>query len=269
LDCDLDFPATATTGSTGFPGCEANGEVSSAIKQTLLRGPVWVSQVGYTLSYNTLDNIRNPTGGLLTEIKQDFAGVGGDVKFLKTSGEARYYYNLFGDVVAVGRAQAGNVTPWGGQSVRIFDSYFGGPWLVRGFAPNGFGPRDLTVGTTHDNVGGKMFWGASLEVQSPIPNLPKDIGLKAALFADVGNVWDYGGPKTFSPPIFPNTLCGHGGDPTNCTGPAESMTPRSSVGVGLIWDSPFGPLRIDYAVALTKEKYDVTQAFRFGGGTKF
>jgi outer membrane protein insertion porin family len=153
--------------------------------------------------------------------------------------------------------------------VRIFDSYFGGPWLVRGFAPNGFGPRDLTVGTTHDNVGGKMFWGASLEVQSPIPNLPKDIGLKAALFADVGNVWDYGGPKTFSPPIFPNTLCGHGGDPTNCTGPAESMTPRSSVGVGLIWDSPFGPLRIDYAVALTKEKYDVTQAFRFGGGTKF
>src|SRR5216684_5849895 len=98
--------------------CEANGEVSSAIKQTLLRGPVWVSQVGYSLTYNALDNIRNPTSGLLMEFKQDFAGVGGDVDFLKTSGEARYYYNLFGDVVAVGRAQAGNVTPWGGQSVR-------------------------------------------------------------------------------------------------------------------------------------------------------
>ncbi len=273
-DCDTLTPPVntilnPTAVSDYLAICEANGEVSSAIKQTLLRGPVWVSQVGYSLTYNALDNIRNPTSGLLMEFKQDFAGVGGDVDFLKTSGEARYYYNLFGDVVAVGRAQAGNVTPWGGQSVRIFDSYFGGPWLVRGFAPNGFGPRDLTLGTTHDNVGGKNFWGASVEVQSPIPNLPKDIGLKAAAFADVGNVWTYGGPKTFTPPIFPNTLCGRGGDPTNCTGPAESMTPRSSVGVGLIWDSPFGPLRIDYAIALTKEKYDVTQAFRFGGGTKF
>jgi outer membrane protein insertion porin family len=265
-DCDTDFPSG---GPAGFPACESNGEVSSAIKQTLLKGPVWVSQVGYTLTYNTLDNIRNPTGGLLIEMKQDLAGVGGDVNFLKTSGEARYYYNLFGDVVAVGRAQAGNVTPWGGQSVRIFDSYFGGPWLVRGFAPNGFGPRDLTVGTTNDNVGGTYFWGASVEVQSPIPNLPKDIGLKAAAFADVGNVWNYGGPKTFTPPIFPTTLCGHGGNPSDCTGPADSTTPRSSVGVGLIWDSPFGPLRIDYAIALTKERYDVTQAFRFGGGTKF
>src|SRR6266516_1740235 len=269
-DCDTFTPPTTPADIQAFlANCEANGEVSSAIKQTLLHGPVWVSQVGYSLTYNALDNIRNPSSGLLMELKQDFAGVGGDVDFLKTSGEARYYYNLFGDVVAVGRAQAGNVTPWGGQSVRIFDSYFGEPWLVRGFAPTGFGPRDLPVGTTHDNVGGKNFWGASVEVQSPIPNLPKDIGLKAAAFADVGNVWTYGGPKTFTPPIFPNTLCGRGGDPTNCTGPAESNTPRSSVGVGLIWDSPFGPLRIDYAIALTKEKYDVTQAFRFGGGTKF
>jgi outer membrane protein insertion porin family len=273
-DCDTTDPAIVNADPSNvrqafLATCEANGEVSSAIKQTLLRGPVWVSQVGYSLTYNTLDNNRSPTSGLLTEIKQDLAGAGGDVNFLKTSGEARYYYNLFADVVAVGRVQAGNVTPWGGQQVRIFDSYFGGPWLVRGFAPNGFGPRDLTAGTTLDNVGGTNFWGASLEVQTPIPNLPKDIGLKFATFADVGSVWNYGGPKTFTPPIFPNTLCGHGGNPGDCTGPADSFKPRSAVGVGLIWDSPFGPLRIDYAFALTKEGYDRTQAFRFGGGTKF
>jgi outer membrane protein insertion porin family len=263
VDCDTVPPPLDLT------ACQGNGEVSSAIKQTLLRGPVLVSQVGYSLTYNTLDNVRNPTGGLLTEIKQDLAGVGGDVNFLKTSGEARYYYNIWGDIVAVGRVQAGNVTPWGGQQVRIFDSYFGGPWLVRGFAPNGFGPRDLSSGTTLDNVGGSNFWGASLEVQSPIPNLPKDIGLKVATFADAGSVWNYGGPKTFTPPIFPNTLCGHGGNPADCTGPADSFKPRASVGVGLIWDSPFGPLRIDYAFALSKEPYDRIQAFRFGGGTKF
>jgi outer membrane protein insertion porin family len=262
------FPTSANPAPT--PNCLANGEVSSAIKNTLLRGPVWVSLVGYTLAYNTLDNNRNPTGGLLVEFKQDFAGVGGDVDFIKTSGEARYYYNVFWDVVAVGRVQAGNVTPWGGQQVRFFDSYFGGPWLVRGFAPNGFGPRDLTAGlNSHDNVGGSMFWGATFEVQSPIPGVPKDFGIKLAAFADAGNVWDYPGPKTFPLPIFPSTLCGHGGNPADCTGPADSTKPRSSVGVGLIWDSPFGPLRLDYAIALTKEKYDVVQQFRFGGGTKF
>jgi outer membrane protein insertion porin family len=271
-DCDT----FGTLPPVNFPACESNGEVSSAIKQTLLRGPLWVSSVGYSLIYNTLDNNRNPTSGLFTEIKQDFAGVGGDVDFIKTTGEARYYYNIFADVVAVGRVSAGNVTPWGGQTVRIFDSYFGGPWLVRGFAPNGFGPRDLTPGTTNDNVGGRNYWGASLEVQSPIPNLPKDIGLKVATFADVGTVWNYGGPKVFSPPIFPNTLCSTSATPpvgSTCAaatpGPADSFKPRSSVGVGLIWDSPFGPLRIDYAFALTKEGYDRVQAFRFGGGTKF
>jgi outer membrane protein insertion porin family len=269
-DCDTFNPPTIPADVQTYLGnCQANGEVSSAVKDALLRGPVWVSQVGYSLTYNTLDNNRSPTSGLLTEIKQDFAGLGGDVDFIKTSGEARYYYNVFADVVVMGRAQAGNVTPWGGQNVRIFDSYFGGPWLVRGFAPNGFGPRDLGS-PTRDNVGGTDFWGASLELQSPIPNLPRDVGLKAAVFADVGNVWNYGGPKVFSPPIFPSTLCNTVGATQPCSGgPADSNSPRSSVGVGLIWDSPFGPLRVDYAVALTKEKYDVTQAFRFGGGTKF
>jgi outer membrane protein insertion porin family len=269
-DCDTFGPTPPPNFTNGT--CLGNGEVSSAVKDTLLRGPVWVSQVGYSLTYNTLDNTRNPTSGLLAEVKQDFAGVGGDVNFLKTTGEARYYYNVFADVVAMGRVQAGNVLPWGGQSVRIFDSYFGGPWLVRGFSPNGFGPRDLGS-PSRDNVGGTNFWGASLELQSPIPNLPKDIGLKAAVFADVGSVWDYGGPKIFSPPIFPNTLCNTIGAKQPCVGatagPADAFEPRSSVGVGLIWDSPFGPLRIDYAVALTKQSYDITQAFRFGGGTKF
>src|SRR5262249_60711790 len=116
-----------------------------------------------------------------------------------------------------------------GQTVRVCASYFGGPWLVRGFAPNGFGPRDLTVGTTRDNVGGKNFWGASLELQSPIPNLPKDIGLKFATFADVGSVWNYGGPQGFSPPNFPDTPFRHGRDPRHLRRPPHSSQPRPPV----------------------------------------
>ena len=127
---------------------------------------------------------------------------------------------------------------------------------MRGFAPNGFGPRDLTQFSTLDNVGGSLFWGATAEMQTPIPNLPKDFGLKFAVFADAGNVWSYKGPIFF--PAFGQSIQ-----------LADSSSFRSAVGAGLIWDSPFGPLRFDYSIALTKQSYDVVQQFRFGGGTKF
>jgi outer membrane protein insertion porin family len=253
--------------------CLEGGQASAAFKSLVLAGPVWISSVGYSLDYNTLDNNRSPTSGLFAEVKQDLAGLGGNVDFLKTTGEMRYYYNIYGDIVSLVHLQGGYVTPYGGQTIRAFDQFFGGPWLVRGFAPNGFGPRDLTPGTTMDNVGGSIYWGASLELQSPIPNIPKDYGLKFATFADVGNVFDYRGPTSYPFPIFPNTLCKteNGGVPCMGAnvGAADSNTPRSSVGVGLVWDSPFGPLRVDYAIALSKQNYDVIQQFRFGGGTKF
>ena len=76
-----------------------------------------MSLVGYTVSYNTLDNNKLPTSGLFTELRQDFAGVGGDVKFIRTAVEARNYYEVFSDVVSVFKVQAGNVTPWGGAEL--------------------------------------------------------------------------------------------------------------------------------------------------------
>ncbi len=239
--------------------CYQDGEASLAVKQAALAGQTWISMGGYSLIYNTLNQPRYPTSGMFVEFKQDVAGLGGDVDFIKTSIDSRAYYEVWPDLVAIFRAQAGDVTSWGGQQVRMLDNFFGGPWLVRGFAPNGFGPRDLTPGTTQDNVGGTMYWGTTLEVQTPIPNLPKDVGLRFAVFADAGNVWNYTGPTTF--PQFAGQSI-----QLVDTGPWDF---RSAVGAGLIWDSPFGPLRFDYAIALTKQSYDVVQQFRFGGGTKF
>ncbi len=253
-------------------GCLSDGEASAAFKALTSQGFVIISSVGYSLDYNTLDNIRNPTSGLFAELKQDLAGVGGDVNYVKTTAETRFYYNVYADIVALLRAQGGFVTSYGGQELRVFDQFFGGPWLVRGFAPNGFGPRDLTAGTTMDNVGGAAYWGATIELQSPIPNVPKDFGVKVAAFADIGNVFDYQGPTSYPLPIYPSTLCNTSSTfpcPAGSQVPATSNTPRSSVGVGLLWDSPFGPLRLDYAIALQKQSYDVTQQFTFGGGTKF
>jgi outer membrane protein insertion porin family len=249
-------------------GCYFDGEASLAVRKELAAGPVNVSLLGYTVSYNTLDNNRNPTSGLYAELRQDFAGVGGDVNFLRTSGEIRNYYEVFSDIVSVIKLQAGNVAPWGGKDLRMLDHFFMGPNLVRGFQPAGIGPRDLTPGTNHDALGGSLYWGATLEAQTPLYFLPKDIGIKFATFADAGNLWSYKGPTFWN--VTGETLQ---------VGLDSVSNVRASVGVGLLWDSPLGPLRFDLAYPLKKycatptgggpEVCDRTQIFRFSGGTRF
>src|SRR5258707_381396 len=80
----------------------------------------------------------------------------------------------------------------------MLDHYQMGPNLVRGFAPSGIGPRDLTVGTTNDALGGSMYWGASLEAQTPLYFLPKEIGIKVAAYVDAGSIWGYKGPTSWN-----------------------------------------------------------------------
>src|SRR3954468_4122761 len=257
----------ATTPPPGYGGlanCYADGEASAAVKQQVDAGPAIVSLVGYSLIYNTVDNNRNPTKGVLAELRQDFAGLGGDVNFIRTIGDVRMYYELVSDIVSVLHLQGGHVTGWGDKDLRMLDHFQMGPNLVRGFQTAGIGPRDLTPGTTADALGGTMYWGASLEAQSPIFGVPKDIGVKLAVFADAGSVWGYKGPRVF--PVTGTSITTV--DPF--TGKdTDAMTIRSSVGAGLIWDSPFGPIRIDYAFPLTKDPNDRVQQLRFSGGTKF
>jgi outer membrane protein insertion porin family len=249
---------------TGLTNCFADGEASAATKQLVDSGPAIVSLAGYSVIYNTVDNNRNPTRGVLAEVRQDFAGLGGDVNFIRTVGDARMYYELMSDIVSVLHLQAGHVTGWGGKDLRMLDHFQMGPNLVRGFQTAGIGPRDMTPGTSGDALGGTMYWGASVEAQFPIFGVPKDFGMRVALFADAGSVWDYRGPR-----VFPST-----GTSVTTIDPftgkdTDAMTVRSSVGAGLIWDSPFGPIRIDYAWPLTKDPNDRVQQLRFSGGTKF
>jgi len=241
---------------TNVPGgCYANGETSLPVRIALANGATVTSLVGYTLTYNTLDNNRAPTSGLYAELKQDFAGVGGDVNFIRSTADVRNYYELFPDIVGVLHLQGGTVSSWGGQELRSLDEFQMGPNLVRGFAPSGIGPRDLTS-PTQDALGGSMFWGASVEAQTPLYFLPKEIGIKLSVYADAGSLWNYQGPTYWS--ATGETLA-----------VGDSPKIRSSIGTGLIWDSPLGPIRFDFAYAVTKEPYDRTQFFRFSGGTKF
>ncbi len=260
----LNPATTAPPGYTGLTSCYGDGEASAAVKQQVQAGPAIVSLVGYGATYNTVDNNKSPTKGMIIDFRQDFAGVGGDVNFIRSTADARIYYELMSDIVSVLHLQAGHVTGWGDKDLRMLDHFQKGPDLVRGFAPAGIGPRDLTLGTTQDALGGTMYWGASYEIQTPIWGLPKDFGMRFAVFADAGALWDYRGPTQFpSVGLSVTTVDPFTGKDTN------AMTVRSSVGAGIIWDSPFGPIRIDYAYVLSQDPNDRTQALRFSGGTRF
>jgi outer membrane protein insertion porin family len=233
------------------------------VRRELAQGKVLTSLVGYDLSYNTLDNNRNPTSGLIAVLKQDFAGAGGDVKYVRTTGDIRSYYEVMQDIVGVLHLQAGNITGWSGNGVRMLDHFQMGPNLVRGFTPSGIGPRDLTPGNlTQDALGGTLYWGASLEFQTPLYFLPKDTGVKLAVFADAGSLWNYVGPTSWLPPT-------PGATGEILTPSSNSMFINSSVGVGILWASPFGPIRFDFAIPITKQAFDRKQFFRFGGGATF
>jgi outer membrane protein insertion porin family len=170
-----------------------------------------------------------------------------------------------------------------GQDIRMLDHFQMGPNLVRGFAPNGIGPRAINPFTSQDALGGTKYWGASFELQMPFWFLPKEVGLKGSVYADAGSLFDYQGPTMWAatgevtrpgdgsgctPPTKPGIVPAN---PGTCTGLIydNSNVIRTSVGVGLIWASPFGPLRFDYAVPLTKGQFDRVQQFKFGGGTSF
>ena len=226
---------------------------SLPIQQAALAGPQWVSAVGDTVTYSTLDSTKTPTSGINSQLKQDLAGLGGDVKFLRTTEDARYYQTINSDLVGMVRAQGGTISGWGGQQVPLINSFFGGPTMVRGFAPNGFGPRDLAPGSTMDNVGGSMYWATTAELQSAIPGIPQEYGLRGSAFVDAGSVFHYGGPTAFPGSAQSLQL-------------ANGNVVRSSVGAGLTWASPFGALTVNYAVPRTKAPYDAVQPLSFSAG---
>ncbi len=265
----------AVDASTTGLWCYSDGEASLPVRKELQSGKVLTSSVGYSLNYNTLDNNKNPTDGLMIDWKQDFAGLGGDVSYIKSAADLKYYTPLVADVIGLIHLQGGMLNKLG-SDLRMLDHFQMGPNLVRGFAPNGIGPRDINPFGTRDALGGTKYWGASAELQMPFWFLPKEVGLKGSVYADAGGLFDYKGPTAWAqtgevnvpgcikPTINPNT-------PGTCLGLQydEGNVVRSSVGVGLIWASPFGPLRFDYAVPITKGKNDRVQQFRFGGGTSF
>jgi len=294
-DCSFPIPGiTPTGGPTDFYNCVTNGEATVAVKEA--QGDTLTSLVGLNFNYNSLDSVQNPRNGFIAELKPEFAGLGGDSHFLRIAADARYYREIFDDVVGFLRVQGGHVQATSGN-LRMADHYFLGPTLVRGFAPSGIGPRDVLNDPTANAVGGTTYFGGTVELQFPIWGLPRDLGLRGAVFADAGTLFNYDGGSSFvTNPAFAGCPAGStarqyavfvqpNSAQSNVGCIRDKNILRSSVGVSLLWQSPLGPIRFDYAYALTKDdgqfgvnpatglagKYggDRLQAFRFSGGTRF
>jgi outer membrane protein insertion porin family len=259
-------------------------EASLPVRFELAQGGYLTSLAGYGLTYNILDNNKHPTNGILISFGQDFAGLGGDAKYIRSVVDFRSYYEVIPDLVGILHLQGGDMLGLtncaadtcanGNGYVRMLDDFKMGPNLIRGFAPAGIGPRDITSATANDAIGGTKYWGASLEFQYPFYFLPKDAGIRGAVFIDSGSEWGYKAETSFPANGEVNGaittsngttfLCG------NCAMQyTDTAMPRVAAGGSIIWDSPFGPLRFDLAYPILKQPYDRTQFFQFGGGTRF
>ncbi len=239
---------------------ENDPNISLLVRETFERSPDNTTSAFSTgLTYDKRNLPKNPTSGYYLQLTGDFAGAGGDVQYVRLNTEGRAYYPITEKITFVGRAVGGQIEGWGGDDVLITDLYFKGGETIRGFERSGFGPRDLN---TDDAVGGKTYWATTAEIRFPLPFVPDDLGLSGAVFADAGSLFD---ANDLAKEL--NQSCVRGNRNTLCL--ADSSSVRSSVGASIMWASPVGPIRMDFAKALTKQDFDKEEFFRFGAATKF
>jgi outer membrane protein insertion porin family len=227
---------------------DVRSDASLAVKNA--EGTALTSLVGAGITYDTRNHPREPSKGIYLSASTDFAGLGGDVQYVRVQGEGRAYYPIFEKVTLVGRVVAGHVEGWGGDDVRLLDVFYRGGETIRGFDKAGFGPRDIGS-PNQDALGGKTYWAANAEVRFPLPFVSEALGMSGAVFADTGSLFNAAeGAKDAAKLVDDDSI-------------------RASVGASILWNSPLGPLRFDYAFPLLKEDYDEIQRFRFGASTKF
>lgn len=269
-------------------------------------GRFTISSIGYSLVNDTLDNRLRPSRGQRFILSQDIAGLGGSVKYVRTRVNYDRYWRLPANFILNIGGEAGNIFGWGGSEVRLVDRSFLGEPRFRGFGIRGVGPRVLRYFDTDpstpeierspnrrdaqdDAIGGENYYLARAEVEIPLGSGGRELGLRPSVFVDVGALWSVPRPDTITQPsvIIETPVVDANGQPVidPNTGlqlinrdvrpgfeevfVGDSPSPRISVGIGVSWNSPFGPFRFDLARVLRKVEGDDTQIFQFNVGTQF
>jgi outer membrane protein insertion porin family len=227
-----------------------------------------ISLAGVSYIYDNLDNPLRPTSGVRLELSETVAGLGGDVSYFRSEVEGHYFRPLFFEgVVLQLKGTAGHAEGWAGREVPILDRFFKGADSFRGFERAGVGPRMVNPASSRaDAIGGKTYAIGTVEVTFPV-GLPEEWGLEGAVFSDFGTVFN--APEKTVAAGDPGCTLPGGVVPDDPCTVFDSATLRASVGAGVIWQSPFGPLRLDVAWPLAKADFDRTELVRFSVGTRF
>lgn len=222
-------------------------------------GDLITSAVGVTYAYDRRNSVVDPTAGFILTLNQDFAGAGGDTQYSKTQAKARVYSSLFEEELVLSAELEGGVIV-SNDGTRITDRFTTGGDSFRGFARNGLGPRDFCdIGVCNDPqgdvevddaLGGNYYSVLRLDASFPL-GLPQEYGIYGGVFADVGSLWGL------------DETDGSMGEVD------DGFHLRSSIGISLFVDTPFAPLRFNYAIPLAKEDYDDVERFRFSIQTRF
>lgn len=221
---------------------------SPIIRREANQGSLASSSIGYSYEYDSRITGLDPTRGTLLRFGQDIGGLGGDTKFLTTSLFAMGERQVWSEEVTLRViAEAGHIHDFGDTGTRVTDRFFL-RGKMRGFEPNGIGPRDGTG--LEDALGGNAFAVVRFESEFPL-GLPEEYGIMGGAFLDIGSVWSLSDRAGLAGEID------------------DGLKPRVAVGLSVLWDTPIGPLRFNFAKALKKEDYDRTQSFDLTVSTKF
>lgn len=289
------------------------------------------SILGLSLNYNSLNSRIRPSRGKTIALSSEFAGLGGDVRYLRFRGRAQQFWNVgnSGFIFSL-LAEGGSIIPLrdrpgeGIDDIFLNDRFFLGEPQIRGFAIRGVGPRILTQRyqpgenggpptliternqTRDDAIGGRNYYLGRAELEIPLGSGARELGLRPSIWADVGALWGVETPvlqdnpngiqernaagellfiqrvvnadDTVTQTVVTSPTAPNGTANTAAIRPnsairetflGNSPSPRVTAGIGVNWNSPFGPFRIDFSQTIRKVEGDDERTFTFNVGTQF
>ncbi len=230
------------------------------------QGTDWKSAVSATYTFDDLDNPLRPTSGLRAQIETEIAGLGGNTQYGSVEGRAWYFIPLLDEKVVLKiEGNAGHMQAFGKRDIPLQDRFFKGADSFRGFAQAGVGPKQIGNDGQMDSIGAQTYAIGTVEMNFPV-GLPESWGVEGAAFTDFGTVFNTDEVSVANG--FGNCTYTGKASTSDCS-VLDKMGLRASVGAGIIWQSPFGPLRFEAAYPLLKQDFDEKEIFRFSIGTRF
>ncbi len=226
-------------------------ENGAVVQNEINSGAQSTTSLGYTYTYDSRTGGLNPDAGWLFEFGQDFAGLGGDSEYIRTTAKVIGQRLAFSNEVTLRATLEGGLLTWRNGTNRTVDRFNVGPRILRGFEPGGIGPRDLSAPGDSDPLGGNLYLAARFEAEFPL-GLPEELGITGGVFYDVGNLWDLDDVD-----LTGGNVVGEGG------------SFRHVIGFSIFWDTAIGPLRLNFSNAIKKEDFDREQSFDLTISTTF